>query len=226
MFYALAVYIACRKGSLYEIRWRDVDFVNGTLTVRKTKTGRPRFFVADESLMFLLRLWHERSGRPDGHQPVVSNVCEACREAKTLRADLQLAGITRGVLFAEDPTIEPLRFHDKRATFTTWARRAECSDAWIEERTGHQSKEMMDRYTRAAQTFADLRYEPFPEISGAVPELVPLAQRLAQCLLWLLPIRPNPQQLQWSGRVDSNHRPLDPQSSALTRLRYAPNRHP
>src|SRR5262249_23542698 len=35
------------------------------------------------------------------------------------------------------------------------------------------------------------------------------------------------QQLQnWSGRVDSNHRPLDPQSSALTRLRYAPNRRP
>ena len=30
----------------------------------------------------------------------------------------------------------------------------------------------------------------------------------------------------WSGRVDSNHRPLDPQSSALTRLRYAPNRCP
>src|SRR5262249_6409894 len=27
-----------------------------------------------------------------------------------------------------------------------------------------------------------------------------------------------------SGRVDSNHRPLDPQSSALTRLRYAPER--
>jgi hypothetical protein len=27
-----------------------------------------------------------------------------------------------------------------------------------------------------------------------------------------------------SGRVDLNHRPLDPQSSALTRLRYAPNR--
>src|SRR5438445_9649890 len=26
----------------------------------------------------------------------------------------------------------------------------------------------------------------------------------------------------WSGRLDSNQRPLDPQSSALTRLRYAP----
>ena len=34
--------------------------------------------------------------------------------------------------------------------------------------------------------------------------------------------RPSPPA--WSGRVDSNHRPLDPQSSALTRLRYAPNR--
>ena len=29
-----------------------------------------------------------------------------------------------------------------------------------------------------------------------------------------------------SGRVDSNHRPLDPQSSALTRLRYAPGHQP
>ena len=27
----------------------------------------------------------------------------------------------------------------------------------------------------------------------------------------------------WSGRWDSNSRPLDPKSSALTRLRYAPN---
>jgi hypothetical protein len=27
----------------------------------------------------------------------------------------------------------------------------------------------------------------------------------------------------WSGRRDSNPRPLDPQSSALTRLRYAPS---
>ncbi len=28
--------------------------------------------------------------------------------------------------------------------------------------------------------------------------------------------------LNWSGRWDSNSRPLDPKSSALTRLRYAP----
>ena len=31
-------------------------------------------------------------------------------------------------------------------------------------------------------------------------------------------------QKKWSGRADSNRRPLDPQSSALTRLRYAPDR--
>src|SRR5207253_8997478 len=30
----------------------------------------------------------------------------------------------------------------------------------------------------------------------------------------------------WSGRLDSNQRPLDPQSSALTRLRYAPTLNP
>ncbi len=29
----------------------------------------------------------------------------------------------------------------------------------------------------------------------------------------------------WSGRVDLNGRPLEPESSALTRLRYAPMEH-
>ena len=79
----------------------------------------------------------------------------------------------------DEENIEPLRFHDLRATFTTWARRAQRPDAWIAERTGHQTQEMIDRYARAAQTLADLRYEPFPEISGAIPELDPLSPALS-----------------------------------------------
>lgn len=37
-------------------------------------------------------------------------------------------------------------------------------------------------------------------------------------------LQQNPPLLPLSGRVDSNHRPSDPQSDALTRLRYAPRR--
>jgi hypothetical protein len=74
--------------------------------------------------------------------------------------------------------VQELRFHDARATFCTWARRAGKSDSRISERTGQkESGKMIDRYDRGAQTLADLQYEPFPNISRAVPELVEIVDR-------------------------------------------------
>jgi hypothetical protein len=68
--------------------------------------------------------------------------------------------------------VEPLRFHDLRSTFCTWARRAGKSDAWIGERTGHElTGSMINRYDRGAQTLNDLNYSPFPDIAHAIPEL-------------------------------------------------------
>jgi hypothetical protein len=37
---------------------------------------------------------------------------------------------------------------------------------------------MIDRYDRGAQTLSDLQYEPFPDISRALPELVEIVDRL------------------------------------------------
>ena len=70
--------------------------------------------------------------------------------------------------------VEPLRFHDLRSTFCTWARRAEKSDARIMERTGQEiDGGMISRYDRGAQTLlADLAHVPLPDITHAIPELV------------------------------------------------------
>ena len=59
---------------------------------------------------------------------------------------------------------------------------------------------------------------PAPRLSCGVPSGAATAPRLRS---------PSPPFFRpiWSGRVDLNHRPLDPQSSALTRLRYAPSPH-
>jgi len=62
---------------------------------------------------------------------------------------------------------EPLPFHDLRATFVTWAK----GDGWISDRTGHLTPEMIERYSRAERTLADLKIEPFPELAGKIPEL-------------------------------------------------------
>ena len=67
--------------------------------------------------------------------------------------------------------VERLRFHDARATFVSWARRAGHGWGWISDRTGHLTPAMMARYDRGAHTLADLKYQPFPDLAKAVPEL-------------------------------------------------------
>ncbi len=181
LLYALAAYTGLRKGSLLHLVWGNIDFRNGTIRVMRTKTKAKAFFAGDPSLMFLLRLWHLRCGRPGPAEPVVRDIgVDPHVLARTLRDDLLLAGVDRTELHAEEDGVQRLRFHDLRASFVTWAKRDNRTDAWIAERTGHQSDEMMERYTRAARTLADLRMVAFPDISNAVPELVPLAHRLAQ----------------------------------------------
>lgn len=172
VLYALAVYTGLRKGSLLALTWGGVDFEHGTLTSLKSKTGLPQMFEIPAGLVELLGDWFEHLGRPAKDTPVVRGLdVRAEREAEALRADLEAAGVTREVLLGKAENVEPLRFHDLRATFVTWAMREGRGDGWISDRTGHLTPEMRARYARAARTLADLKYEPFPALAGAIPEL-------------------------------------------------------
>jgi integrase len=177
VLYALAVYTGQRKGSLFALRWKHVDFEHGTLASFKTKTGAAQYFVADRGLMHLLEAWYEQLGKPGDEEALVREAdigCEAKRLATVLRdEDLKAANVTRAILFEADAcNVEALRFHDLRSTFCTWARRLGKSNAWISERTGHEpTGDMINRYDRGAQTLVDLEYAPFPDISRAIPEL-------------------------------------------------------
>jgi len=189
VLYAIAFYTGLRKSSIYPLRWSGIDFTHGTITAYWMKgrarlgrgrapkdapvAGRPVIFHADPSLMAVLKVWYEFCGRPDKAEAVVRDVGfeRSHDEAQVLRADLGAVGVDREVLFSDAPNVEPLRFHDTRATFVTWAKRAGKTDAWISERTGHLTRQMIDRYTRAAQTLADLNYEPFPTMDELVGAL-------------------------------------------------------
>ena len=172
ILYALAIYTGLRLSSLLALWWSDVDFEHGTLTVRKTKTGIRQLFEVPADLSNILRRWYEHCRQPALNELVLPDIgCRKGGEAEALRTDLHSAGVERAQLFARNADIQPLRFHDCRGTFVTWALRQGRSQAWICDRTGHVTKEQMEGYARTARTLADLNYEPFPDITNAVPEL-------------------------------------------------------
>ena len=188
VLYAVATYTGLRKSSLYALRWKGIDFEHGTISALRVKgkhhveagehevetSGRPILSRGDPSLMVLVKAWWEHCKKPGAHMRVVRDVGLERNhdEAGVLRKDLRRVGVTREILFSDAPNVQALRFHDFRSTFCTWARRAGKSDVWIAERTGHRlTGAMIDRYTRQAQTLEDLDYEPFPDISVAIPEL-------------------------------------------------------
>ena len=191
MLYAIATYTGLRKESLYALRWGQIDLDNGTMTVLHQKGrrrldgaagGRALFFDIAPALLPALRAYHKLRNAGDDEPVIVGIGCEAYHdEAKVLREDLSLVGVTRAALVDQcSPNVEPLRFHDLRGTFCTWARRAGWPDEKISRSTGHLSREMIDRYTHAASTLADLRMTPFPSLDGVIPELptsLPTANR-------------------------------------------------
>jgi integrase len=187
VLYALAVYSGFRRESLFSLTWGDLDVRNRSLVALKTKTGRPCFAEGDPpSLFVLLGAWHAHQGSPDAAAPIIPEAALGCRKhdlATVLRADLKAAGVTRDLLLSDaNPGVEPLRFHDLRATFETWAQRAGWPQERIDRRTGHTSEEMRQRYMRAASTIAELRMAVFPDLTSAVPELADEATRLATAL--------------------------------------------
>ncbi|WP_438023436.1 tyrosine-type recombinase/integrase [Sorangium sp. So ce233] len=91
--------------------------------------------------------------------------------AERFRAHLQLAGIDRPELFEDSDERQQVRAHDTRSTFITVALANGRSETWVADRTGHRSSIMIQRYRRAARTFAELGLGELASLAEAFPEL-------------------------------------------------------
>jgi integrase len=188
--YMLGAYFGWRKATLYAFRWRGADWGHNTVFVLWQKgrarvdgtdhendvQGTPIYFPVEPAWpLVVLRAYYDFLGSPSKTERVIGDtgVRKKHDEATVLRDDLRLAGVKREILFVDAPNVEAIRFHDLRATFFTWACRAGRSIEWIAERTGHRpTTRMADRYKRQAVQFGDLAYEPFPDCTRAIPELI------------------------------------------------------
>jgi len=171
--YALVTYLFLRGGELKALTWPDVDIERGIISVRRsydrttgrikqTKTGNKgmRRFAVEPELLPLLRAMHADA---NGQGPVV-DMRQQKWWAADLRKHLELAGITREALFDTDDTRKRLRFHDLRGTGLTWMAIRGDDPLKIQQRAGHRTFEMTQKYIRTAEAVGEVIGATFPPL--------------------------------------------------------------
>lgn len=178
LFYGLITRNGFRSSELGDLRWHQVDFVNGQITLDDNKTKRPRVWKADPDVLRALERFKPADAKPnDRIFPWHTRLGLA---AQLLR-DLKVAGLTRHNLYARTKSRRPLRVHDLRATFVTLAMAAGRSEKWVKDRTGHKTSIMISRYDRRASSAAEAGHDQWlADLDGLLwPDLAPKAAHQA-----------------------------------------------
>ncbi|WP_170319690.1 tyrosine-type recombinase/integrase [Polyangium spumosum] len=167
-----------RVSEAARLTWADFDLDRGAVNLDKNKTKDPRTWALSPGVTAALRAWRElqrRKGVDVGPDALVfTDEGEPLSEnhlAPRFREHLQLAGIDRPALFERSDERRPIRLHDARATFITISLANGKSEAWVQDRTGHKSSIMVNRYRRAARTAAELNLGDLAPLVEVIPEL-------------------------------------------------------
>ena len=164
-----------RSVELKHLRWRDVDFFERTISVRRSKTeaGRRVIPLNDDAIAALLELRQraQQSGS-DGDEHYVFPACEngkidPNRPQKTWR--------TAWRRLTKEARLPGLRFHDLRHTAITVLAESQASEQTVMAIAGHVSRRMLEHYShirieakgRAVATLA------FPNRMAAVAQDAP-----------------------------------------------------
>ena len=141
----LATHTGLRRGSLFHLRWDEVDLAQRVLRIPRTKNGRPLSVPLNARALQTLQALHDAktsdspyvfahaSGRYAG-DPV--------RDSKNaFHTALELANI------------EAFTWHDLRHTFASWLMMRGASLRSVGELLGHQSVKMTLRYAHLSPAY-------------------------------------------------------------------------
>jgi integrase len=130
----IALGTGMRKGEQYGLRWRDIDFTTGVITLRDTKNGTARtVHMIDDVVAAFKRL---RRLRTEGRNlPAKDELVFAIGDNKKWWAQA-----------VKDAKIDHLRWHDLRHTFCSRLAQNGVSLKVIQEAAGHKTIAMSARY--------------------------------------------------------------------------------
>ena len=155
----LSLHTGLRNAELRHLRWRQIDFINKSLTVGKSKTaggeGRviPFSNIAEDSLLIWRKLFpdaepahyvfpSEKYGL-DGENGYLSGKPAAYDIQPKVPIGSWKVAWTKA---RQDAKVE-CRWHDLRHTFVSKMAESQASDATIMSLAGHLSRKMMERYS-------------------------------------------------------------------------------
>jgi integrase len=173
--YAVTVYLFPRAGEMRSIRWEDIDLKTGRVHIHmsvdrkgsegRTKTDADRQWVAEKTLLPLLRVMKRDDPKEVRVFPWIP---QRHNLARALRQHLEMAGVKRADLFADDESRRPLTFHDLRATGITWQAMRGDSPTAIMERVGHASLQTTQGYIRRGLLLVSSKEKVFPRLPDSL----------------------------------------------------------
>ena len=165
-----------RLGEALSLRWTDLDLDLGTIRLDVSKTDDPRFWRLSDGVPFALQAYRNMT---PASERVFPNV-EKDGAADLFRKHLRAGSVARAELFEDTEHRQQIRVHDLRATFVTLGLANGRSEAWIADRTGHKSSQMINKYRRAARQVQELQLGTLAPLNEAIPELRPRPLRRAE----------------------------------------------
>ena len=174
--YGVLIREGFRVSEFLGLSWSDVDLERGLVVLDTNKTDEPRSWVLDPGVVEALRRWKAHfAWRPVPNAPILRTREDGRVDrfdlADGLRRALVMAGFKRPQIFERTETRLPLRAHDLRASFVTVNLALGKNEAWITDRTGHRSSQMIYRYKRQARAHAELNLGGFTPLHEAIPEV-------------------------------------------------------
>jgi integrase len=155
-----------RLGEAVGLRWEHLDLRTGTIRLDTNKTDEPRSWALSRGVVAALERLRETRRGESRVFPQVND-----KAARQFREHLKLAGIKRAELFERTKSRRPIRVHDLRATFITLALAGGRNETWVQDRTGHTTSAMLNRYRRQARHASELSLGELMPLNEAIPEL-------------------------------------------------------
>ena len=187
----VAINTGVRQGELLRLRWADLDWNVGVMTIHETKIGESRRIPLNSVVQKILAHIKE-------HTLPAPEDCVFPLDRRYLRRVFERAVIAAG--------LAPFRFHDLRHTFASRLAMAGQNDRTIMALGGWKSPRMLDRYAHLSPAHLWSAVEGLVQLgkdqteNECVPKSVPREAKSAKS---------------WSGKGDLNPRPSPWQGDAL-----------